>query len=142
MTESKPSTITEFIIRSLRPYVQDHTRRAVVKRETAEGTMRNICVYHDADTGKGCAFGQWLTPEELVEIPEGNVKSVWEKLPEWMRSLFRQWDLALDIQCLHDDDDNWNEDGPTHVFWDRLDRMCRNYHLPHDEIVAGLSVPA
>jgi hypothetical protein len=143
MTIQKPSTLVEFIIRSLRPYVQDPSRRASEAYITSTGEESIRCVYHETDTGKGCAFGQWLSPEELINVREGHgIATNWESLPLWITNLFPNTALAIDVQALHDLSGNWSPTEPSSYFLQALEDMCSRYSLPHDEIVAGLNVPA
>jgi hypothetical protein len=86
--------------------------------------IHGACVYSKTSTSPGCAIGRCLTPELAKKLDTDNTPNVHDttissffyagldsEFPIWMVEMGREFLSAC--QRLHDNDDYWNETGPT-----------------------------
>ncbi len=96
-----------------------------------EGLRETMCLYK-TDSGNMCAVGRCLLPDSKAFNKLGGVMTVFEDeaemdsqlQPEYRGHSKRFW---TSLQCFHDDDCNWNEDGLTSLGIEELNYLLVRY---------------
>lgn len=94
-------------------HLESMKERAVVSNSIG----RPICVYH-GESGQKCAVGVLITDEAYDEKMEGSALSYSPLVEEVLAKSLDLSELSLsfidalsDLQSIHDDEANWDEDG-------------------------------
>ncbi len=96
-------------------------RRAFLDNTVKFFNKQNLCLdekgdcFYFSEKFDGCAIGRWLE-EDLAKKLDENLycsglilASIFIEIPEWMKELGQNF--LVKVQGLHDNLDNWNENG-------------------------------
>lgn len=111
-------------------------RRAVLNDTIAHFNLKNRCVnrYGDCryivvekDKVRGCAIGRLIKDKELCKRLDkrGPVSEVFRFLPQFLKDLGERF-LTV-VQRLHDDEQNWREDGLSERGRDKAKAIRQKY---------------
>jgi hypothetical protein len=125
-------THLEFLEDTIKYYSENVKRRC---------TTVKACYYSPVSAKKegistGCAIGRFLKPEDAIKIDSHDPMSIHNVLshgelkdliPQWMQDLGTEF--LKQVQGIHDNDFNWNEEGLTPLGWINVnqikDRYCK-----------------
>jgi len=105
-------TQREFLVSTVQFYTSEN-------RSVHSGT--NECLYAPTENSPGCAIGRFLNKDLALELDEKDTKGLavsfvklntpdlFEQFPDWMKEM--NISFLRKVQLLHDDSENWNENG-------------------------------
>lgn len=124
-------TSTELFIDTVKHYSVDPINRRCIKTLLCRYDPRTLGLEGKSE---GCAIGRHMTPENAkIADTSGDLgisllyESTPELLPEWMQKMEKEF--LVDIQCFHDNDDNWNENGLSIDGKQYVNRIIEKYKL-------------
>lgn len=87
---------------------------------------KGTCLYQATKNSPGCAIGRWLDEKPFCDLTVNSDK-VQKFLPKWMTEMGVEF-LRL-CQMLHDDKNNWNEQGLSQFGKEYCAGIKKQFHL-------------